>query len=824
MKKSYEILPAIATFLYQKGFFCLIAFLLLLCQTTRAQSEMGFVAFDCPNVPAAEFQFDLDKRVIALVMEDPGFKSIPLFKTLEALHLRHYRNRTVDLPEMHRYYRDGLTARGWNQLKENLPKTDSELHLYTLRQDDSVFGIFVIVESDGGVYLINMVGEMPAGQVRELLRNLQHLGIEIPELMTLRELTEVSIVPLSEPEPSEEARETAPRKAEIEEEKPSSQPLLGEETRVASPWLYQGKPIYVLKYVGTREQSAKISKVLDGGSGDIEKVLPVIRSLLHPKPISLRVEGEGTERTAILTVVVRTYRLKSLTISESKTVRKQEAVGQHRDQENPPTGENRDMENPPTATRFRTAGAPIHELHIRGNQKTEEEDIRKTLNNASPDIEQALDTLFRAMPYFHQVKLDINVEGARRIATITVDEKRLSTTAYLGLNPPLGLGFNRVTGWRMGTGFEVGRRKQVGPLWIWNLREPAGTPASKLFGKIEYAFGNPHVHYRLGGAANWGKPYVWNLGLTAQLRRDTVAVAPEIFPRSNDGASHFYRVWGGIDFHNYYLRQGVELAFRWAPVMPTHAFKISVVAEAHDSLEKSTDWSVPNWIFKWQKRDNPPITAGHMRSLAFQYDFNTRNQELGWHNTLLIEYSNSAFGSDFDFTRLQSHFRYAFPLGNNRIRTRLLFGYANASLPLQRQFVISGPGGLRGYPLFAPANEAERAASLSWYRHSLYAFTGDGGFLFNLEYHYRLSNLADWGIFKKAFAILFLDEGQVWQASDERLRFDPGANIGLGLQFGEADIVARFNIALPLRSNWPAQERLSLGRGVVITSLWHQIF
>lgn len=809
--------------LYRHRCLAFIAFLLLSCQPTHAQLALGYVAFDCPNVPAAEFQFDLDKRVIALVTEDPGFKSIPLFKTLEALHLRHYRNRNVDLPEMHRYYREVLTARGWNRLKENLAKTDSELHLYTLRKSGSVFGIFVIVESDGGVYLINIVGEMPAGQVRELLRNLQLLGIEIPELMTLGQLTEVPIVQLpKEQEPSQETEKTAPRKAETGEAAPSStertvQPPLGKETRAPSPWNYQGKPIYVLTYVGTREQHATMSKVLSEGSGDIEKVLPVIRTLMHPKPISLRVEGEGTERTAVITVVAPAYRLKSLTISESGTVREQESVDAH-------LGGNQDREGSPTATRFRTAGALIHELHIRGNQKIEEAHIRKTLNNASPDIEKALDTLFRAMPYFHQVKLDINKEGERRIATITVDEKRLSTDAYLGLNPPFRSGFNRVTGWRIGTGFEVGERKQVGPLWMWSIEEREGNPTSKLFGKVDYAFGNPHLHYWLGGTANWGKPYIWNLGLTAQIHRDTAAIAPEIFPHNNRGLSHFYRVLGGTDFQNYYLRQGVELAVRWTPVMPTHAFKISMVAEMHESLQKSTDWTIANWTSARETRGNPLITAGDMRSLAFQYDFNTRNKSLGWHNTLLVEHSNTAFGSDFDFTRAQLHFRYAFPLGSNRIRTRLLLGYANASLPIQSQFVISGTGGLRGYPLFAPANESERRATSNWYRHSLYAFAGDGGFLFNLEYHYRLSNLFNRDFFNAMFAVLFLDEGQVWHETDKSFRFNPEANIGIGFQFGEDDVVFRLNLATPLRANSPAKERLSTGSGFVITSIWYQDF
>ena len=50
----------------------LIVFLLFVSTTARSQPNNGTVAFDCPNVPSSEFQFDLDRRVIALVMEDPN--------------------------------------------------------------------------------------------------------------------------------------------------------------------------------------------------------------------------------------------------------------------------------------------------------------------------------------------------------------------------------------------------------------------------------------------------------------------------------------------------------------------------------------------------------------------------------------------------------------------------------------------------------------------------------------------------------------------------------------------------------------------------------
>ena len=356
------------------------------------------------------------------------------------------------------------------------------------------------------------------------------------------------------------------------------------------------------------------------------------------------------------------------------------------------------------------------------------------------------------MPLFEEVHLQVDETDAKYIATISVEEKPLSTDAYLGLSPPLRLGFNRVTGWEIGTGFEVGKRKDVGPLWMWNIRNSQGNQISRLFGKVSYAFGNPHIHYRLGGIANWGKPYTWNLGITGQLHRLTDAVAPELFPGYNSGIRIFQRIIGVPDFQNYYLRQGAEIRLYWAPIMPTHSFRVSMLAESHRSLEKSTDWFIANWTSKLSVRGNPPITAGQLRGLVFQYDFLNRTKSLGWHNTFLAEHSRAAVGSDFDFTRLQLHLRYAFPLEKNRIRTRLLLSYSNSPLPIQRQFVIGGMGGLRGYPWYRQEDESDGIITYeSGHTASPYAFAGDRGFLLNIEYHYSLSNLLSRGIFKNAF-------------------------------------------------------------------------
>ena len=820
-----------------------VLFLFLICYSVNSQSDNGIVPFDCPDVPSSQFQFDLSRDVIALVMEDPTADVVPLFKSVDNLYLKNYRNRSGNFKKMIQYYSEVLKKRGWRALGR-YSQTDAEkinLHLYILHQNDTVKGIFVIVKDKGGIYLINIVGEIPRQQLGELLLNLNQLGIEIPRLMSLKQ-RDLELAPVPPP-PSEPVQPEPPITEKSETAEPGT-----DETPEPPPlwdWYADGERIHEIQIQskltspeGTDPKSIEetivaeresILKILRNGSGELREVMPVLAGALDDaRKVSLRITEEGAKRIAIIRVIPtrKISVLKSIKISGANgrqvNISVEEMFVPQEDAVDTPLD---------AATRFWARDVPIHEVHIRGNQKVPEARILQTLDNASPNIEEALRTLFKVMPHFEEVRLQVDEADAKYIATITVDEKPLSTDAYLGLSPPLRLGFTRVTGWEIGTGFEVGKRKEVGPLWMWNIRNSHGNQISRLFGKVSYAFGNPHIHYRLGGIANWGKPYTWNLGVTGQFHRLTDAVAPELFPGYNSGIGIFQRIIGVPDLQNYYLRQGAEIGLYWSPIMPTHSFRLSMLTESHTSLQKSTDWFISNWTSKLRVRENPPITIGQMRSITFQYDFLNRTKSLGWHNTLLAEHSNTGVGSDFDFTRLQLHLRYAFPLENNRIRTRLLLGYSDAPLPIQRQFVVGGMGGLRGYPWYRQEDGSDGIITYeSGHTSSPYAFAGDSGFLLNIEYHHKLSNLLSWGIFKNAFLVAFLDEGQVWNVSDDAYTFNPKASVGIGLQFGEGDSVVVVNVPglhsgrddSVFRVN--IAKALESGLGVQITTAWYRSF
>ena len=823
----------------------LLALLLLMSPTVQSQSNNGTVAFDCPHLPSSEFHFDLDRRVIALVMEDPTSNIAPLFNSINNLQLRSYRSRSVNLKEVVQYYGETLKERGWNTLghpiQDDVEKDN--LHLYTLQGNETIQGVFAVVKSSDDVYLINIVGEIPRKQLGGLLLNLHQLGIEIPELMSVkpRDLeilpppplpTSEVVKPMPEPMEAETSKQKRPDSTDTVED---TLPLKETPKPTTSwHWNFDGAQIHDIQIQGVNGiDSSNIMKVLENGSGDIVEVMPILTSVLlnSSKKASLRVEEDGAKNVAMITVtdipITRTISvLKSLNISGSR------GDQVHKSSLDKLVSEKlTDAQAIISSTRFRAGNAPIHEIRIQGNQKISETQIQQALENSSEDLEQALKTLYKAMPYFEEVNLQVKEENSKYIATITVDEKPLSTNAYLGLNPPLRLGFNRVTSWEIGTGFELGKRKEVGPLWTWSIRNSENNYTPKLFGKVSYAFGNPSLHYRVGSSVDWGNPYIWNLGLTAQIHRLIDVVAPELFPNYNNPLPIFQRIIGTPDLQNYYLRQGAEIALQWSPVMPTHFFKLAMLAESHSSLQRSTDWFVANWTSKLRVRENPPIIPGQLRSLTFQYDLNNITNSVGWHNTLFIEHSNAVVGSDFDFTRLQLHFRYAFRLKNNRIRTRFLFGFSDSTLPIQRQFVIGGMAGLRGYPWYKQESESEGLISYkSGHTSSPYAFAGDRGFLLNVEYHHRLSNLLDWRIFKNAFAIVFLDEGQVWNVSGPKYTFDPKGNIGIGLQFGKDNSVVVVNVPGVHSGRDDSIFRINIakafesGTGIQVTTVWSKSF
>ncbi len=821
--------------------------LLILSITPNAQPRTGRVPFDYPNEPFVEFRFDLDRSTIGLVMEGVAPNRASLFNTLEHLHLRAYKARHLD--KMLDHYGTNLKIRGWSALKKS-----ANCHLYTLTQRETIINLFIIVKSEkvvyqhsgdtGGkaLYLISMDGQFVPKQVSELVGSLNQVGIDVPELSAFdrwRNAPSAStLLRMPEGDPIHEVQiqanpttiepqirtalengpdeiiaamatlrstlpaiqmltvridtEVSKRIATIivtvgpdSEGLPTTSITHTDETPQAqtSPRRFrtsEGKPIHEVRIRGNQKISnAEIQTALENGPEDIVEAVANL-PLPDLNRVVVEIEGDDTRRIATIIVIVQPDTRNLSTAS--------------------PTG------------LWTAARDPIHEIRIQGNQQISEAEIRDVLENGPDQIEKAIDNLRDALPYFSRISLQFENDGTRRVAIITVVERRLSSDYYFHGTPLVQ--FNRVTGWLLGAHLEAGKRRQIGPLWMSNIPNAVRAYLPKLFGEVGYGFGNRELNYRVGGDMIWGQPDLSSIGVSAQIHRATTAVAPELFPHYGGVSDAFW----ALGFHNYYLSKGVETSFQWEPVIPTHSLRLTMRAESHESLQKTTDWQFGNWGSESEAEENPPITPGQLRSITLIYNLNTRqntgahttpqisstgvsvplqNSSLGWHNTLFVEHSNPAVGSDFDFTRFQLQLRYAASRGDHLIRTRLVLGAATSALPIQRQFIIGGRGTLSGYPL--------------------YAFAGDHVSLLNLEYFYRLPTPNpygwEWLNHLKTLGVLFLDQGQIWSMFDKPYRFDPKTSVGIGLQFGQ-ESPFRFNLSKPLESE----------RGVQFDLMWYSSF
>ena len=282
-------------------------------------------------------------------------------------------------------------------------------------------------------------------------------------------------------------------------------------------------------------------------------------------------------------------------------------------------------------------------------------------------------------------------------------------------------------------------------------------------------------------------------GYGLQIHRLTSVRDRDILLSSSE---QFFRALWGTDFQDYYLREGAVMALQWQPMNITHSLGLSLLWEEHKNLENRMHFHLRNWAADptLAGQRNPPIHDGSMHSISLKYDFDNRGNTTPkydlenrknageWYNTFLIEHASPVIGSDFDFTRFLIHLRHYYPIGNDRIDTRLKVGFATDSLPFQRQFVIGGIGTLRGY--------------------SLYEFVGNHGFLFNLEYVHSLGN--------DAFIVPFVDIGQALYHLKDIKYIQPKVNLGIGFQGGPF----RLNLARSIEE----------GRGYQVDFKWSRMF
>ncbi|MBT3271159.1 BamA/TamA family outer membrane protein [Candidatus Poribacteria bacterium] len=395
---------------------------------------------------------------------------------------------------------------------------------------------------------------------------------------------------------------------------------------------------------------------------------------------------------------------------------------------------------------------PVDAVRIVGNRGIGENEILNALGQGPDDIKNAVRVMQGVLPYFRSVEWSVEKEGDRRVLLIDVVEH----TELEGLTE-LSAAFNRVSGWAWGL-----RRD-----W-WRRADIRSDPKGRFFAEARYAFGNDRWQHRYGAEARWFVRRRHEIVATALRQRWLAPRDIDVMP--NNAEQTFLAMTYGADYRDYHERLGSELSVRAQTEDTRHTVTTRVVAERHVSMTTASGWSL--FAPRGGSEANMPATPGRLRAITAEYEFDGRNGPVfteGWAQSVAVERSLPGLGSDFAFTRVQSHTRAYFRFGDDFVNARLRVVLAGGDPPLQRQVVWGGSGSLRGYE-----------------RH---AFVGPNGWLTNVEYRRHF--------FSGTFGLVFADAARVWGAGLGSDTTAVHASVGYGILLENA---LRVRVARALRS------------------------
>lgn len=747
-------------------FYIFIFFLLLFSVVgTQAQPKIGTIPFDCPDVDPPTFEFNLTLELIDLI------SSVEVYNSVENIYIHTYQKSDEVFDKLNTYYATKLLKNGWDKFTDDV---NYRIHFLvnTYENNENVAGIFAIVRTQMSVYLLNIVGKIPQQQIGTLLANLNLLGIWIPELRSLGEQIDTA-------KPQTESNVWSADDTVLYNNSTTILRIFNESTKSLSKfsgtmqttllgdWTYNSHPISRIEIKShTRSRGNSHQQRIDA-----------IKDILSGGNI----HQDGPADFDIL--------LNRLLSSEALVYIQRITVDTDEKQIQLFLEEMQDDDHIKLSQQFRTQeDDPIHEIQLYGNLDFDMEILKSVLEEGPSEIDFFMKTLPDTFPEIDKATIETVDFGQQRIAKITVLlEKPIANNFYGNAIPRIG--FNRVSGWELGARVETGFHSQ--PLrdstpidYDWNREVPLIRDNPKIFAQFGYGFGNKQRYYSIGGNQIWGKRKKWKIGYSASYQRAITTISSDIFAGYEERGLFLLRLIGVPDHQNYYLKKGPEMSFHWQPKW-SNRVRITLASEKHENLHKTTDWHILNWRSTSKMRDNLDVTPANIRSITLKSEFNSRRNYLGWHNTFIIEHSNAVFGSDYDWTRAQTHFRYAYPFGRNQIRSRFVmssvFGkkkenqIGNTLLPIQRQFIIGGIGTLNGYPINS--------------------FIGDEGYLFNVELNLGIPVINQIDFLKAFHAVLFVDIGQVWNEYRDKWNFEPKGSAGIGIQISSGVDIFRFNVA-----------------------------
>ena len=235
--------------------------------------------------------------------------------------------------------------------------------------------------------------------------------------------------------------------------------------------------------------------------------------------------------------------------------------------------------------------------------------------------------------------------------------------------------FNRVDGWHPGAGY--GGALGDGGLWRvsagWSIERRRPTYKAEV-----------SIPWQLG-------PLKGFAGFQA-LDATSVVARSEGLGRFVPGVATYL---GWDDLYDYYdlRKQQVNLDLALGPLPALVSVRLN--NERHRSLDKKSHFN--GWLFRNVQRENPMIVEGQLRSTEVAFQLGDRKKaslDLSWEQS-----PGWRLSSDFRFTRLEGRATVrtnTFYRRRNRpnwMRITLLGGTSDGSLPVQRQFGLSGSAG-----------------------------------------------------------------------------------------------------------------------------------
>ena len=299
--------------------------------------------------------------------------------------------------------------------------------------------------------------------------------------------------------------------------------------------------------------------------------------------------------------------------------------------------------------------------------------------------EKAYQTIDSSMTFMRAFKPQgimarlIRIDARSDSVTISAGAAARQGARYLQLQPQPEVGFNRVTGWRLGGG-------------VWLVQQSR----SGLLARGAWNSGLRQWDYVLSG--RWRSAGVKRVGVEVTQQRGAAEFA----------AGAPYAAWmtgvaallGGRDYHHYYWRQEWQGELLWESLRQGIRIKAGYRRGRHEALASTTSWS----LLRRPAADNPAAAAGMSAELFGFARFGDLDDNAGLTGlrrlTLVMERSAAVLGSDWTYWRMQGLLEWQFRtfygrrLFPNTLELKLAAGRTLGEVPVQRLLHLDGSLGV----------------------------------------------------------------------------------------------------------------------------------